>query len=375
MPIDIPAPLFETRQTRLIAAIQAAGFDALALNAGPTLAYLTGLHFHLSERPVIGLFSPGNPPALFLPELEGRKVEGLSFALDAFLYGEDPLSWEKCLSGAVNALRLDGRKIGVEPRRFRVLELRLLEAVIPSAQILSGENCVAKLRMHKDQAELADMRQAIVVAQNALNASLPSINTGLTEREIASELTMQILRNGSDSEIPFAPIIASGSNSANPHAVPTDRRPQPGYLLVVDWGANVNGYFSDLTRTFVLGEPEPEFSHIARIVLDANAAARQQAKPGIPAGQLDRAAREVIENAGFGEFFTHRTGHGLGMESHEEPYIRGDNRLLLAPGMTFTIEPGIYLPGRGGVRIEDNLVITDSSSETLSDFPRELVSI
>jgi Xaa-Pro dipeptidase len=146
-------------------------------------------------------------------------------------------------------------------------------------------------------------------------------------------------------------------------------------LLVVDWGASVNGYISDLTRTFVLGEAEREFSRIAQIVLEANTAAREQAKPGIPAGQLDQAAREVIEQAGYGEFFTHRTGHGLGMESHEEPYIRGDNSLVLAPGMTFTIEPGIYLPGRGGVRIEDNLVITESGSETLSNYPRELVSI
>jgi Xaa-Pro dipeptidase len=229
--------------------------------------------------------------------------------------------------------------------------------------------------MHKDQAELANMRQAIAVAQKALHNTLPSIKVGLTERQIASELTMQLLSNGSDSEIPFAPIIASGPNSANPHAVPTDRRLQPGDLLIVDWGASVNEYISDLTRTFVLGEPEQELSQIARIVLEANAAARQQAKPGIPAGQLDQAAREVIEKAGYGEFFTHRTGHGLGMESHEEPYIREGNNLLLAPGMTFTIEPGIYLPGRGGVRIEDNLVITDSGSETLSDFPREMESI
>jgi Xaa-Pro dipeptidase len=110
-------------------------------------------------------------------------------------------------------------------------------------------------------------------------------------------------------------------------------------------------------------------------VLEANAAARQQAKPGVPAGLLDQAARQVIEKAGYGEFFTHRTGHGLGLEPHEEPYIRGDNPLLLAPGMTFTIEPGIYLPGRGGVRIEDNLVITESGSETLSDFPRQLGEI
>ena len=361
-----------TRQSRFMNAIQVAGFDAFALNAGPTLSYLTGLHFHLSERPVIGIFSPGNQPAIFLPELERRKIENLQFKVNVFPYGEDPLSWGIKLSGAVEAYNLEGRKIGIEPRRFRVLELRLLETAIPSAQILSGEECVARLRMHKDQTELAAMRQAITIAQNALTAIMPSIKPGMTERQLASTLTLELLRNGSDPEIPFAPIIASGPNSANPHAVPSDRILQTGDLLIIDWGASVGGYISDLTRTFVLGDPEPEFSQIARIVLAANTAARQQAKPGLPAGHLDRAARQVIEKAGYGEFFTHRTGHGLGLEAHEEPYIRGDNPLLLAAGMTFTIEPGIYLPGRGGVRIEDNLVITESGSETLSDFPREL---
>jgi Xaa-Pro dipeptidase len=367
-----PATPFFTRQSRFINAIQAAGLDALALNAGPTLAYLTGLHFHLSERPVIGLFSPSESPVIFLPELEGRKVENLPFAVTVFPYGEDPLSWENRLAAAVKPLKLEGRKIGIEPRRFRVLELRLLEAAVPSAQIVSGEECVAGLRMQKDQAELAAMRQAITVAQNALAATLPSIQPGLTERQVASRLTLELLRNGSDSEMPFAPIIASGPNSANPHAVPGDRLLQTGDLLIIDWGASVDGYISDLTRTFAIGEPEPEFSQIARIVLEANTAARQQAKPGVPAGQLDQAAREVIKKAGYGQYFTHRTGHGLGLEPHEEPYIRGDNPLLLAPGMTFTIEPGIYLPGRGGVRIEDNLAITADGSVSLSDFPREL---
>jgi len=369
---NAPATQYNTRQSRFSTAIQAAGFDALALNAGPTLTYLTGLHFHLSERPVIGIFSPGKQPAILLPELEGRKVENLPFAVNVFPYGEDPLSWGNTLSRAVEPLKLYGGRIGVEPRRFRVLELRLLEAAIPHAQILSGEDCVAGLRMQKDQAELAAMRQAIAIAQDALTAILPSIKPGLTERNLASTLTLELLRHGSDPEIPFAPIIASGPNSANPHAVPTDRQLRPGDLLIVDWGASVAGYISDLTRTFVLGEPEPEFAQIARIVLEANAAARQQAKPGVPAGLLDQAAREVITRAGYEDFFTHRTGHGLGLEPHEEPYIRGDNSLLLTPGMTFTIEPGIYLPGRGGVRIEDNLVITESGSETLSVFPREL---
>jgi Xaa-Pro dipeptidase len=166
--------------------------------------------------------------------------------------------------------------------------------------------------------------------------------------------------------------VAAGPNSANPHAVPGERRLAFGDLLILDWGASVDGYFSDLTRTFSIGQPEEEFARIAQVVLEANTAARAYSAPGVQAGQIDRAAREVIEKAGYGGYFLHRTGHGLGLEGHEEPFIRTDNPAALAPGMTFTIEPGIYLPGRGGVRIEDNLVITEDGAESLSDLPREL---
>jgi Xaa-Pro dipeptidase len=145
-----------------------------------------------------------------------------------------------------------------------------------------------------------------------------------------------------------------------------------GDLLVIDWGATVNGYVSDLTRTFAIGEPDSELAHIAEIVTAANAAARQAASPGVPAKDVDTAARSVIEQAGYGEFFTHRTGHGLGLEGHEEPYIRADNNQLLRKGMTFTIEPGIYLPDRGGVRVEDDFVITSERGESLSNLPRHL---
>jgi Xaa-Pro dipeptidase len=181
-----------------------------------------------------------------------------------------------------------------------------------------------------------------------------------------------LLREGSESQVPFAPIVASGPNSANPHATPSDRRLERGDQLIIDWGANIGGYFSDLTRTFAIGEPPDEMKHIAQVVLQANEAAREKAGPGIPAQAVDRAARQVIEDAGYGDFFIHRTGHGLGMEVHEHPYIREGNLLPLAPGMTFTIEPGIYLPGRGGVRIEDDVVITNDGILSFSDMPRTL---
>jgi len=183
---------------------------------------------------------------------------------------------------------------------------------------------------------------------------------------------VQLLRNGSEPEMPFAPIVSGGPNSANPHASPTARKLQAGDLLVVDWGATYDGYISDLTRTFAVGEVDEEYQKIHEIVQEANAAGRGAAKPGVPCAAVDQAAREVIENSGYGVYFTHRTGHGIGMEGHEEPYMRGDNMQLLEPGMAFTVEPGIYLPNRNGVRIEDNVVITETGADVLSDMPREV---
>lgn len=194
----------------------------------------------------------------------------------------------------------------------------------------------------------------------------------MTERELASELVMQLLQHGSEPELPFAPIVSSGPNGANPHASPGDRKLQAGDLLVVDWGAAYDGYISDLTRTFAVGEVEDEYLKIHRIVQEANAAGWRAAKPGVPCANVDKAAREVIEQAGYGIYFTHRTGHGIGMEAHEDPYMRGDNLQLLEPGMAFTVEPGIYLPERNGVRIEDNVVITETGADVLSEMPREV---
>jgi Xaa-Pro dipeptidase len=172
--------------------------------------------------------------------------------------------------------------------------------------------------------------------------------------------------------MPFSPIVSGGPNSANPHASPTERKLQAGDLLVIDWGAAHDGYISDLTRTFAVGEVDDEYQKIHKIVQESNAAGRAAAKPGAHCAEVDIAARDVIEKSGYGKYFTHRTGHGIGMEGHEEPYMRGDNMQILEPGMAFTVEPGIYLPGRNGVRIEDNVVITESGADVLSDMPREI---
>ena len=364
------------RQERLAKALQSAGLNALALNPGPTLTYLTGLHFHLMERPTVFVFTAAGEAHIVLAELEAAKVSGLPYPLHASTYGEDPLTWRRVFQQALKPLDLgQGSQIAVEPTQLRVLELRLLESALVEAAFVDGGPLVASLRMIKDAAEIMAMRKAVDIAQKALQATLPSIRIGMTEKELAAELTLHLLRGGSESKLPFEPIVSSGPNSANPHAVPSDRKLQAGDLLVIDWGASYEGYLSDLTRTFAVGEVEPEFARIAQIVLEANAAGRQAASPEIPAGDVDTAARGIIDRASYGQYFIHRTGHGLGMEGHEEPYIRKDNPQFLAPGMTFTIEPGIYLPERGGVRIEDDVVITATGCEVLSDLPRELIRV
>lgn len=362
------------RQAGLIEKLRSRGIDTLALNAGPSITYLTGLHFHLSERPVVALFRPDFTPAIILPELEAAKVEGLQYPLQVFTYGEDPKTWEAAFNEAICSMHISEHRIGIEMRRMRVLELRFLEKAASQARFISAEELLADLRMYKDDTEIVAMRQAVKIAQLAIEATLPTIKPGITESQVASELTFQLLRNGSSPEFPFSPIVASGPNSANPHATPTKRALSNGDMLIIDWGASYDGYISDLTRTFAVGsKPEAELVDIASIVKKANRAAYHQAAPGVKAGAVDQAAREIIERAGYGQYFIHRTGHGLGMESHEEPYIRAGNDLLLAPSMTFTIEPGIYLPGRGGVRIEDDAIVTESGIESLSDLPRQLI--
>ncbi len=361
------------RRARVWRSIRAEGLNAIALNAGPSLFYLTGLSFHLMERPVVGLFAPDEAPRLVLPELEQSKAEGTDLIL--FPYGEDEASRTEAFSQAAQSMHLAGSAIGLEPTRLRVLELRLLEAAAPGAKLVPAGPALANLRSAKDQDELAAVRRAMKVAEQAMAATVPLIRIGMTERQLASELMLQLLRAGSDPDLPFAPIVASGPNSALPHAVPSDRRLQARDLLILDWGATVDHYISDLTRTFAIGEADPELAHIHPIVEQANAAGRAAIRPGAACGDVDRAARDAIQSAGFGQSFIHRTGHGIGLEAHEPPYIHAGNPERLEVGMTFTVEPGIYLPGRGGARIEDNVAVTPEGVETLSHYPRGLTVI
>jgi Xaa-Pro dipeptidase len=367
--------LIHDRQEKLKNSIKKAGLDAVVINPSPNLNYLTGLHFHLSERPVILIFPAVGFPAIVLPELETAKIQESSFHLQGFPYGEDPSSWPNVFGDAFQYIGQSDANIGYEQRALRLLEFNLINQAVPNGKFSAADKIISTSRMYKDPAEIKAMRKAVKIAEAALKTTLPKIKIGITELEIAKELALQLLHHGSNPRLPFFPIVSGGPNSANPHAAPSDRRLADGDLLVIDYGANVNDYLSDITRTFAIGDVDPEYKKIAQIVLEANQAGHAAAKPGVPLGDVDKAAREVIKAAGYGKYFIHRTGHGLGLEGHEAPYIRSDNSSLIEPGMTFTIEPGIYIPDRGGVRIEDDVFITESGCESLTNLPRDLMTI
>jgi Xaa-Pro dipeptidase len=361
-----------SRLDKLNASLRTSGLDAVALNPGPMLKYITTQSFHLMERPIVLLVAPGQEPAIVLPELELLKVGLFPYKVQPFAYGENPSEWDQAFRNAAQALGLNGKRIGIDPRTLRLLEFNYIKAGAPKAEYPDASDVLGSLRIRKSENEVEAMRRAVKIAQDGLEAVIPSIKIGMTERELSSELVMQLLKHGSEPEMPFSPIVSGGPNGANPHASPTERKLQAGDMLVVDWGAAYNGYVSDLTRTFAVGKVDAEYEKIHKIVQEANAAGRAAAKPGVPCANVDKAARDVIEKAGYGKYFTTRVGHGIGMEGHEDPYMRGDNMQLLEPGMAFTVEPGIYLAGRNGVRIEDNVVITEAGVDCMSDMPREM---
>jgi len=349
---------------RLLESAQAEGLDAIALVPGPNLLYLTGCGFHLSERPTVALFSVDQPPVMVLPALEVGKVP----FMETFSYTDEE-GYAIAFHEACVALELAEARIGVESLRMRLLEARILQRFASGAQLVPADDLLGRLRMAKSPAELAAMRRAIAVAETAFLGWLAELRLGMTEREAAARLVARLLTGGADA-VSFDPIVVSGPNGALPHAVPGSRQLCFGDWLVVDWGAFVEGYASDLTRTVTIGPPTGPLCAIHDLVLRANEAGRAVANPGVTAEAVDAAARAVITAAGYGANFTHRTGHGLGMEVHEPPYIVGGNSIPLLPGMTFTVEPGVYLEGVGGVRIEDDVLVTEYGAETLSTLPR-----
>lgn len=364
----------QKRLQKLTEAILDNGLDGIALVPGPNMVYFSGIHCHLSERPVVLFLPADDDPAIIIPGLEAVKAREAGIPEERIFAWSDEEGYTGAFQQACAHLELSNYLLGVEAFHMRVLELELIQRYAPGIQTTHGDDLIASLRIVKDDDEIAAMERAIAVAETAMHNLLPLIQVGQTEKQLAAMLTQELMNAGGEA-IAFGPIVSAGPNAASPHAVPTDRPIQEGDLLIIDWGVYVDGYPSDITRTFAIGKIDAESERIYNAVKLANEQGKKVAGPGLACYEVDRAAREVIEEAGYGEYFIHRTGHGLGLEIHEPPFMVAGNQTPLGVGHVFTVEPGIYLPGKAGVRIEDDVVVTATGSRTLTTFPRELITI
>ncbi len=354
--------------------LQAHGLDALALVPGPNMIYLTGLHLHLSERPSVFIVAADGRMGIIAPALEAPRVaQTLGEGVQVFAWS-DAEGHEGAFARASRELQLSGRTMAIEYLQMRGLEVKAFEQHAAGINLLSLEKVFPNFRALKDADEIAATRKAVAIMEQALREAMRAIKIGATEKEIAAVYRSAALSAGCE-VMPFGPIVASGLNAANPHAVPTERKVQAGDLVIIDCGATYDGYVADITRTFAVGDVSLEAQRIYDTVLAANRAGVEAARPGVACAAVDRAARDVIEEMGYGDYFIHRTGHGLGLETHEPPYIVEGNQTPLEPGMIFTVEPGIYLAGKVGVRIEDNVVCTENGVEVLTTFERELIHL
>jgi Xaa-Pro aminopeptidase len=358
------------RLGEVAAATGAAGLDAMLLTPGPDLRYVTGYDAHQLERLTCLVVPADRAPFLVVPRLElPAALASPAGALDLEIVGwdetDDPYALVAARLGAVGA-------VGLSDRMWALMVLRL-RAALPGARQELASLALRDLRARKSPAEVA----ALLAAGEAIDrghAQVPSwLRAGRTEREVAADISESILAEGHAS-VDFA-IVASGPNGASPHHTAADRVLKEGDTVVIDIGGTMpSGYCSDCTRTYSLGAPPAEFAAYYRVLKDAQDAACAAVRPGVQAQDVDAAAREPITAAGYGEFFVHRTGHGIGLETHEDPYIVAGNTEVLMPGYAFSIEPGIY-PGPHGARIEDIVVCTERGYQRLNNVSRDLVVV
>lgn len=359
-----------TRIQRAQAAARKTGIDALLLTPGADLRYLSGYAAKPLERLTCLLLPATGEPVLIAPHLERAAAiaAGIETEIVTWQETDDPVALVARLLPAGTSV------LGLDDQMWASRVLALAAAVPGAKQVLAGP-VLSELRMRKSADEIEALRQAGAAIDRVHDRMHEWLRPGRTEQEVGADIARAIIAEGHE-RVDFV-IVGSGPNGASPHHELSDRVIEAGDPVVVDiGGTTAAGYCSDSTRNYLAGGEAPEaYMDAYHVLLEAQRAQREHARPGVSAESVDQIGRDIIDAAGYGEQFMHRTGHGIGLESHEEPYIVEGNGLLLEPGMAFSIEPGIYLEGRFGARIEDIVVCTDSGIECLNNQPRELVII
>jgi len=348
------------------------GIDAFLINSEKNMRYFAGFSTLSLER-FAGIIIPveTSTPIVIVSKLEAEKAqEQSSFKeIRSFDDSENPAV---LLHKIIKELMLEKAVFGAEwslPFKF----YRMLTACSRRIEVKDASNLFSQLRSIKSPEELEKMEKAASIVAEGIKAGINFTRPEVTELSISFEIEKTIKQNGGES-VPFC-LVLSGSNSAFPHGETSNRKIGKMDVVLMDVGAVYGGYCADLTRTVFVGEATKSQRKIYEVVSKAQEAAIKTVKPGIEAEEVDSAARKIIENAGYGKYFTHRAGHGLGLEAHEEPYIASGNKAVLKPNMSFTIEPGIYLTGQFGVRIEDDIAVSTAQGKLLSKLSRELMII
>ena len=349
------------------------GLDAIVLMPGATFRRVFAKDFHQMERPLQVIVPRDGDAVAIVPNLEMGSFAPIGFPGQVFDWRDEAgyMGAFEAAGAALPQLR-KGARIGVEGQRMRVFDLIALQKVLPGAEFIDAHAEISALRLHKTASEIALQKKAIAISEAALEATLQEIRVGMTETEIESILLRHLFSNGADG-LAFAPIVAAGDNAAKPHAhARPDYAIKPGDALLFDFGGSFQGYHADITRTFFVREVSDFDRAFYETVLAANARGREVSRAGVTASAVDDAVQVVLEQSQFAQYRRHKTGHGLGLDVHEAPQIMRGNHQVLEPGMVFTIEPGLYRAGEAGVRIEDDVVVTEQGIECLTSFPRDL---
>jgi len=359
--------MFADRIARARGRMEEIGVDVLLLSVGADLPYFTGYTAMPLERLTMLVLPRDGDITLVVPALEAPRVEERpeAFAIRPFGETENPVTLVAGLAG-------HPARAAIGDRTWATFLLGLQEA-LPRASFVAASQVTSPLRARKDAAEVDALRAAAGVVDAVALAMRERPFAGRTEADISRELVERMLEGGHE-RANFA-IVASGPNAASPHHEPGERVVEVGDSIVCDFGGTMAGYCSDITRTFVVGQPSAEMVDLYEVLFAAQERAVRAARVGVTCEAVDDAARSVIAAAGYGDYFIHRTGHGIGLEEHEDPYLVSGNATPLAPGHAFSVEPGIYLPGRCGARIEDIVVAADAGPVRLNEAPRDLAVV
>ncbi|HEX2916411.1 MAG TPA: aminopeptidase P family protein [Chloroflexia bacterium] len=363
--------LFQERCRNAQAVMAEQNVDYLFIGPGADLHYLIGTPGMENERMMLFVIPRQGDPVMIVPALE-------KLATSKYATFFELLDWKDSdgPQGRLSeVLGKAGKAHGAVGNHLWSMFTLELQKVMPDASWSTASQVLKKLRVVKSAKEVQLLKDAAAVADKTFSELVNLQFSGRSERELMGDINNLLLKYGQEQML-FC-IVGSGPNGAQPHHHTGDRVIQPGDVVVLDFGGSYKGYCSDMTRTVLVegGQPDSDFEKVYNIVNEARAAGHRQARPGVSCESVDAASREVITRAGYGEYFVHRTGHGIGMEVHEDPYIVGGNNQVLEPGMAFSIEPGIYLPGRFGVRIEDIAVVTENGEENIDLSTHEIVRV